>query len=263
MRKLALALAFVSFACTTTQPHTAAAPPCNSGQTLLNATLWMQQSAEYRANALQAYATATRMLDAALTQPPASSLPPAIVLDLDETSLDNMDFESDVIRQGKTYDQKVWDEWIAKETARGVPGAKEFLLYAASRGVTPFYITNRRTPEKEHTRAILIKLGYPMSGSEDTLIVRGDADPKDKTGRRNTVAASHRILLLLGDDLNDFTDAATMTPDQRAKIVADAASNWGTKWIILPNPVYGSWIDTLLAGANETDDCTKKLNKLR
>lgn len=260
MKKLLPVLFLFSFACATTAPTTQL-QPCNAGDTLLNATLWMQRSAEYRANALQAYTTARRMLDAALAQPATSALPPAIVLDLDETSLDNMDFESAVMRQEKTYDQNAWNEWIAKEAARGTPGAKEFLQYAASRGVTPFYITNRRSAEKEHTRANLVALGYPVS--EDTLIVRGDNDPRDKTPRRERVMATHRVLMLFGDDLNDFIDAAGKTAAERDRIIADNAANWGTSWIILPNPVYGSWIDTLLPAGTGATDCEKKRSLLR
>jgi acid phosphatase len=259
MRKLALALVVFSFACRTAAPVAPAA--CNPAESLLNATLWMQRSAEYRASALQAYATATRMLDAALAQTPASPLPPAIVLDLDETSIDNMDFESMVIRRGIAYDQNVWNEWIAEEGARAMPGAQAFLNYAASRGVTPFYITNRRGGEKQHTKANLEKLGFPVT--DETLIVRGDDDPRDKTPRRERVAATHRILLLLGDDLNDFIDAGSKTPAERMSIIAETQPNWGTKWIILPNPVYGSWLDTLMANAPGADDCTKKRNLLR
>ena len=254
MKNLALSLALLSLACTTTTTH-----PCVPGDTLLSATLWMQRSAEYRANAMQAYGMARRALDAALTQP--STLPPAVVLDLDETSLDNMGFESSVIQKGITYDQTMWNDWIAKEAAQGTPGAKEFLQYAASRGVTPYYITNRRNAEKEHTRANLAALGYPLG--DDTLIVRGESDPKDKTSRRERIAATHRIVLLLGDDLNDFTDASTKTPAERERIITDNAANWGTKWVILPNPVYGSWVDTLLPSGTGTTDCEKKRSLLR
>ena len=259
MKKLLLVLALFSSACATTTPP--AAPPCNPADTLLSATLWMQRSAEYRANALQAYTTARRLLDAALAQPATSALPPAIILDLDETSLDNMDFESMVIRADKTYDQNTWNEWIAKEAARSTPGAADFLKYAASRGVTPFYITNRRTAEKEHTRANLVALGYPVG--PDTLMVREDNDPKDKTSRRERVMATHRVLMLFGDDLNDFIDAASKTPAERDRIITDNAGNWGTKWIILPNPVYGSWADTLLPAGTGATDCEKKRSLLR
>jgi 5'-nucleotidase (lipoprotein e(P4) family) len=257
MKNLLLSVALFSFACTTTAPST---PNCVPGDTLLNATLWMQRSAEYRANALQAYGMARRALDAALAAP-SSSLPPAIILDLDETALDNMGFESTVIRKGITYDQTMWNDWIAREAATGTPGAKEFLQYAVSRGVEPFYITNRRDAEKEHTHANLVKLGYPMR--DDALIVRGESDPKDKTSRRARVAATHRVLLLLGDDLNDFIDAASKTPEERDRIIADNAASWGTKWVILPNPVYGSWVDTLLPTGTGTTDCEKKRSLLR
>jgi 5'-nucleotidase (lipoprotein e(P4) family) len=253
-------LAFLLTACATvpaTAPPPAVPPPsaapCNPGHSLVNATLWMQTSAEYDAAALQTFAAARQALDAALADPswvgaveetgndPAQ--PPAVVLDLDETALDNSPFETRMIRQGKTYDSKAWDQWTSESAATAVPGAAEFLAYARSRGVTPFYVTNRDLEEEAGTRRNLERLGFPLDPAVDTLLVQGKNGwtTSDKSPRRAHVAASYRLLLLVGDDLNDFAPASGKSREERDAIVRERASWWGTRWFVVPNPMYGSW----------------------
>jgi 5'-nucleotidase (lipoprotein e(P4) family) len=253
MRNTLLALFTVaSLACATAPapaPVAAAvtAPPCNPGHSILNATLWVQHSAEYRAAAMQTYANARRALDAALAET-ANDKPAAIVLDLDETALDNTPFEARVIRAGKTYDSATWKQWTAEGGAPAIAGAAEFLQYAKSRGVTPFYVSNRDEDERTGTFANLQKLGFPVEPS--TLLLRQN-NVSDKTPRRDQVAASHRLLLLIGDDLNDFVNAREKTQEQRAQLIAETAGNWGTRWFILPNPMYGSWERALIGSGGE------------
>ena len=237
---------------------------CSPGNTLLNAALWVQNSAEYKANARQVYANARRALDLAIAdkswsatgQTTAQSLPLAVILDLDETALNNIRFEARAIRVGVTYAQPLWDDWTSKPDATAVPGAKEFLDYAVQQKVTPFYITNRKLKEEKATTANLVALKYPVVTVPDTagtttdnLLLRGERtawEARDKSPRRDWVAQRYRVLLLVGDDLNDFTAAADKTEAERDAIVEQYADYWGARWFILPNPMYGSWHDTLL-----------------
>lgn len=266
MRKTLLAVfTLASLACATTPPPApataaTAVAPCNPGHSILNATLWVQHSAEYRAAATQTYANARRALDAALASGD-SSKPPAVVLDLDETALDNTPFEARVIRAGKTYDSATWKQWTAEGAAPAIPGAAEFLQYAKSRGVTPFYVTNRDEDERAGTFANLQKLGFPAEPS--TLLLRQN-DVSDKTPRREQVAASHRLLLVIGDDLNDFVNAREKSQAERARIIEETAMNWGTRWFILPNPMYGSWERALIgSGGEPCAQVQRKIDALR
>ena len=261
MRNALLALAILTGCATATAPTTApataappaqtAAAPCNAGHQLLNAVLWVN-GAEYRAAALQTYAAARRQLDVALAdrsfigaeEETANdpSQPPAVILDLDETTLDNAEFEAQMIRAGTNYDATKWNSWVASAEADAVPGSKEFLAYAHSRGVTPFYITNRDfDPEGPGTRLNLERLGVPLTA--DNLLMRGQRPEwkSDKAGRRAHVAASYRVLLVIGDDLNDFTNAREKSHAEREAIIARTESWWGTRWFMVPNPMYGSW----------------------
>lgn len=256
-------------------PAAAAQADCNPGHSILNASLWVQQSAEYRASALQTYASAKRALDQALADPAwvgateetsnDPSQPPAVILDLDETALDNTGFEARVIRAGKTYDSKTWKEWTAEGIAAAVPGAAEFLAYAKSRGVTPFYITNRDLDEEQGTRANLERLGYPLDAGVDTLLLRGKhGTGSDKSPRRAHVASRYRVLLLLGDDLNDFAEAHGKTAAERDQIMARSQPWWGTRWFILPNPMYGSWERAVIgSGGSPCEQLQRKVDALR
>lgn len=289
MKRFAIALATATtLACTTTTPAPEPAPAPTSasapapaaataqlqcGDSILGATLWLQSSAEYRAAAMGTYTAARRALDRALADPTWSAaqeqsgsfagLPPAVILDLDETSIDNGLFEARAIKAGKTYDDKLWDQWVSESAATAVPGAAEFLAYAKSKGVTPFYITNRdNDPEGPGTLRNVQKLGFPLSDTEDTLLMRGDKPEwkSDKSGRRAHVAARYRVLLVLGDDLNDFANAREATTADRDAIMERTKSWWGERWFMLPNPIYGSW-ERALMGSAAGDDCEKHQRK--
>ena len=261
-RALLVLLACSSLACATAT--TPAPLPCNPGHSILNATLWIQSSAEYEAAALQTYASARRSLDAALAQS-SGGLPPAVILDLDETVLDNTPFETRMIRQGKAYDSAAWKQWTSEGIAPAVPGAVEFLRYAQSRGVRAFYITNRDEDEEAGTLRNLQSLGVPLDASVDTLLLQGERGwTSDKTARRDHVAASHRVLLLVGDDLNDFANAREKTHAQREELIADNAHEWGTRWFIVPNPIYGSWERAVIgSGGSPCEQVQRKIDALR
>ena len=257
----------------------AAAPepsiPCIPGNAIVNATLWMQSAAEYRAAAIGTYAAAQRALDAALADPSwsavegqtnAGSLPPAVILDLDETAIDNSVFEARSVKVGKTFDNDLWKQWVEESAARAVPGAAEFLAYAASKGVTPFYITNRDfDPEGPGTQANVEKLGFPMSKTVDTLLMRGERPEwkSDKGSRRDLVAQRYRVLLLLGDDLNDFANARDLSVADRDALFARTTSWWGTRWFMIPNAIYGSWERSVAGSGTDCEKLQKKIDALR
>lgn len=290
MRRLALlCLSMLSAACAHTtvpypEPATPAAPvalasaaaPCNPGHSILNATLWVQESAEYEAVALGTYAAARRALDAALADSSwvgaleesgnDASQPPAIVVDADETVIDNVKYQARAIRSGKTFDADSWKTWVDESAATAIPGAKEFLEYAQSRGVTIFYVTNRDHPdETEGTRRNLQNLGYPMTSGVDTVLLRG-ARPEwksDKSSRRMHVAQNYRLLLLVGDDLNDFLNARDKTKAERDALMHEHASMWGTRWFMLPNPMYGSFERaTIGSGGTPCEQLQRKVDAL-
>jgi len=271
MRRLApLALLFAACASTTS---TKSAAPCNPGHSILNATLYVQSSAEYRGAATQTFAAARRALDEALADPSRvaaleetnddPSQPPAIIVDADETVLDNTAFEARVINAGITYDEKMWKQWTSEGAATAIPGATEFLAYAKSRGVTVFYITNRDEDERSGTLANLRKLGYPIDESGANLLLRENKN-SDKTSRRKSVADKYRVLLLAGDDLNDFANVRRAPWQERDALVTEKKDWWGTRWFMLPNPMYGSWEHAAIgSGGTPCEQVERKIKALR
>ncbi|MTI86664.1 MAG: 5'-nucleotidase, lipoprotein e(P4) family [Balneolaceae bacterium] len=231
---------------------------CSSVNTLRNpttqATLWVQNSAEYEAITTQIYVTALRMLplakeDSYWTAYPEqentdySNLPPAIILDVDETILDNAPFQARMIKQGKSYNTEDWNQWASEAKADAIAGALEFTQYADKEDIQLFYITNREHDVENPTRKNLEDLGFPVSGGIDNILTKGEREnwTSAKTERRKFVARNYRILMVFGDDLNDFIPAKYISGQERSHLVRDYSAYFGRRWFILPNPVYGSW----------------------
>jgi acid phosphatase len=220
----------------------------------LNAVLWMQTSAEYKANTLAVFELAKIRLDQALkdktwTAAPAEqtgdykNLSPAVVIDADETVLDNSAYQAWMVKTGETFNPKTWTRFVSSQTSTAVPGAVDFTRYADSKGVRVFYVTNRTKAEEEPTRENMRKLGFPMGANIDTILsAREQPDWSSAKGtRRAAIARHYRILLSIGDNLGDFTDAYKGSVEERQKVYEENAARWGREWLMLPNPSYGSF----------------------
>jgi 5'-nucleotidase (lipoprotein e(P4) family) len=244
---------------TGTAPAPEALPEARVSE-LLNATLWVQTSAEYVGAAEQAYRLARLMLDRALEDPAWTAaleqaeaggyeaLPPAVILDVDETVLDNSPYQARQILDHFEFETPTWHDWVREEKATPVPGALEFAQYAAERGVIVFYVTNRRAEVEDPTRRNLERFGFPFVDGIDTLLTRDEREDwgSDKGSRRRVVGADHRILLLIGDNFGDFASGIDTTVEARAQLAEQYAEMWGSRWILLPNPQYGSWDGALI-----------------
>lgn len=207
---------------------------------LVMATLWMQKSAEYRALSYQAFNVAKMQLDKYLETHKESKDKLAIVVDADETVIDNSAFESHLVGQDYGYGSKVWAEWMADAKATALPGALEFLNYAKSKGVETFYVTNRKMKDGyEGTKKNLEELKFPYA-DEQHLLLRTAESSKDN--RRAKVANTHKIVLFMGDNLNDFSSMfEKKSVTERFEATDKTADNYGVTWIVLPNPTYGEW----------------------
>jgi len=171
-----------------------------------------------------------------------------VILDIDETVLDNSPGQARQVLANTGFVSKDWTAWVGEARAKAIPGAVEFCRDAASRGVTVFFVTNRDAEEEDATRRNLERWGLPLDARLDTVLTRGEKpewNSSDKSSRREAVAATHRIALLVGDDLGDFLGGARTVVAERRKLTAPHAGRWGRDWIVLPNPGYGSWEDAL------------------
>jgi acid phosphatase len=248
----------------------AAATAARDTHEQLQVALWVQSSIEYRMVCESIYRTAAAVLEAALADRTwsgdieqtgdSSMLRPAVVLDLDETVLDNSLFQGELARRRLVYTRELWGEWVAQRRAGLVPGAGVFLATARERGMSVFFVTNRTAAEEADTIANLTALGVQTTADE--VLCAGENDwASDKVSRRRHIARDHRIALLVGDDLGDFIPAR-LTPEQRAAEASRYASWWGTRWFVLPNPMYGSWERALLGNESGLSDGQSLQRKL-
>lgn len=249
----------------------------DAGREQLDALLWMQKSEEYRLLVTQVYAQALERLPslsaagtAALEQKSATytssdARPTAIILDVDETILDNSAYQARLTLMHANSDPGSWNRWVLEAKAPALPGALEFLTAAAAAGHQIYYVTNRNCPltpepagadpcpQRTATMSNLAKWGFPFASEADHFLLR-NARPEwrtaDKSGRRADVAKGHRIVALFGDDLRDFAERANF--DSRR---AELAPLFGQRWFILPNPVYGSWEQQVNAAAHADPVC--------
>jgi len=250
-----------------------AAPAPREGIETLDALVWFQTAEENRQLQRSVFAAATRALAAALADPSwraldqdpeAVALPPAVIVDVDETMLDNSPFEVERLRSGAEFTEEGWAIWVERAEARPIPGAVEFVRFAEERGVTIFYVTNRDAEFEEATRRNLVEAGFSLSEQTDVVLLRGERSDwsSDKQGRRDLVAASHRVLLVLGDDLGDFLSGVRdATVEERERIAAAHAERFGTQWFVLPNPLYGSWERAIDAGGGPHLDRLRRLER--
>lgn len=217
------------------------------------ATLWMQRSGEAMALCYQAYSLAKLRLDEALKAKSApKSKPKAIVVDVDETVLDNSLYQGKLIKQDTTHPAH-WDEWCSLALAKPVPGAAEFLNYAKSKNVEVFYITNRGENLREATLRNFRSAGFPFADSAH-LLMRTDTPSKE--ARRQLVAEKFDIVLLCGDNLNDFSDVFERKHEAtRNEEVERLKNEFGKRFIVLPNPMYGDW-EYAIVGYDKMADTT-------
>jgi len=204
------------------------------------AVLWQQSSGEHRALCYQSFALARMLLDRDLRNRGRRQRR-AVIVDVDDTVLDNSRYQAAEIKQHFNYPQG-WTEWINRAEATAVPGAVEFLQYANSRGARVFYVTNRKQIEKDGTTRNLKALGFPEVNDE-TLLVRTDPKSDTKEPRRLAIMSKYHVVLLMGDDLNDFSEAfeKSRTVASRIDAAEQNKSQFGTHFIVLPNPMYGNW----------------------
>lgn len=201
------------------------------------ASLWQQRAAEYKALCFQAYNIARLKLDKALAG--NSTQPLAIVTDIDETVLDNSPNAVHQALQGKDFEPAAWYNWTGKAACDTIAGAPAFFKYAASKGVTVFYVTNRDEQEREATLKNLNRYGFPYADN-DHLLLKQTAS--DKEPRRLSISKNYSVVMLIGDNLSDFSAVFNKLPEEeRTTVTRQQSASFGDRFIVLPNATYGDW----------------------
>ncbi|SDZ68985.1 5'-nucleotidase, lipoprotein e(P4) family [Pseudomonas salomonii] len=228
-------------------------PPANDQ---LDAVLWTQTSIEHELIYRQLFANATRQLDVALADPTwdalpfpprnLNGLPPAVVMDIDETLLDNVPLNARDIINNQIYSYDRWNTWVDQAKAQALPGAVAFLHAAEQKGIKVYYLTNREHRQVAATVANLRLRGFPVTSDTQVLAASTPTGHCESAGygkmcRRQWVAGHARVLLMAGDSLGDFVQAEHNTLAAQRKAVEPYVSWLGQRWFLLPNPSYGNW----------------------
>jgi 5'-nucleotidase (lipoprotein e(P4) family) len=242
-------------------PPAAPAPPAPRGTPAddnLNAVAWTQTAAEHDLIYLETFRDAQSQLLEALKDKnwdalpkddriaPYKKLKPAVILDIDETVLDNSPYQARLIRSGGEYNEADWAAWCKEERARALPGAVAFTQFAAKHGVAVIYISNRAQDLDAATIDNLRKVGLPVSGADaflglGTVLPGCDQVGTEKNCRRQLVSQHYRVLMQFGDQLGDFVTVLSNTEAGRSQAIAPYMDWIGKRWFVLPNPTYGSW----------------------
>lgn len=229
----ALALALLS-ACASAPATLGPAPPPSPPQARLTPDIhWARNSAEHRALFLQIYDLAARAVARA-----SEGLPPrtwAVILDADETVLDNSLYQKEL--GGRRYDLESWDAFVRRRVSPPLPGARTFLEGVRARGGIVAIVTNRREVHCPDTEAAFRSHSIPY---DVMLCGSGDKNPRfEKVAKGEALPGLGplEVVAWVGDNIRDFPGL-----DQPVRLAGDDAfADFGARFFMLPNPMYGSW----------------------
>lgn len=202
----------------------------------ITSSLFQQRAAEYRALCLQGYNIALMRINEYV---PATTLPRAIITDIDETILDNSPYAVKQGFIGNEYDAASWHQWTSLGSADTMPGAASFLKTIAAKGIEVFYLSNRGLDEQEGTLKNLQRFGLPNADAQHLFLKKSTSSKEE---RRQLVLSTHEVVLLMGDNLADFAKVWDKASEEKRKdAVTNLSDLFGKKFIVFPNPNYGDW----------------------
>lgn len=200
--------------------------------------LWLQNAGEYQALCHQAFnagKTAVDQIKATQTQPWA------IMVDLDETMIDNSPYAAWLLLNNDSYAPATWKAWCEAAEAPAIPGAVDFANYVTAQGGAVFYVSNRTIDTLEVTMQNLRQLNFPEVNASRVFL---QTNTSNKQARLQQIEdAGYQVELFVGDNLNDFPELGTWHQNNATRNQAMAAKSekFGKRLIVLPNPSYGDW----------------------
>jgi 5'-nucleotidase (lipoprotein e(P4) family) len=200
---------------------------------------WVRESAEYHAAALQAYRVAAAQVTAAAAGRAPQTW--AVILDADETVISNVQYQRERARAGLPFTAESWKAWVQRREATPIPGAARFLARVRELGGQIAIVTYRLESECADTAAVFDAhaLAY------DVILCKPDDGPSDKNPRFRAVVEGttplggppREVLAFLGDNIHDFPEMSQKVRQQGET----AFSQFGARYFLVPNPMYGSW----------------------
>jgi 5'-nucleotidase (lipoprotein e(P4) family) len=201
---------------------------------------YVRDSEEYATLARQVYRVAGEVVTREATRARRGAW--AVVLDVDETALDNSAYQLERAAYAVPFDAASWSAWVDRREALVVPGVVGFVDLVRRAGGHVAWITNRDASLADATRANLKAVG--LWGDNDRLCAQKTPQHTKADRRREVVTGKGdcswpdtgmQALAFVGDQLGDFPDASENIPQSGT----DAA--FGRTCFLLPNPMYGAW----------------------
>jgi 5'-nucleotidase (lipoprotein e(P4) family) len=230
---------------------------------LLWAAAWRETAAEFGALCHQAYNLARLRVELAIARRAATDRPLAVITDVDDTVFHSASYWGHLIEEGRDFfDDAAWDEWVTKDLFTAVPGALDFVNFCRENDVEVFYVTNRDQGERTHEHALrqLQGLGFAYADDSHLTVYR---ETSDKTPTRESVAASHEVVVILGDNLNDYKrDYYVADVYERYALMERDRLDYGDRFVLLPNPTDGHWVRAIF-GESEPEPSDENRALLR
>lgn len=235
-----IAAAFALNACSSVRPCNAS---CDQ-----EAMRWVRNSVEAAALYIQTYELATQALRACFSASvPARSCPEqgkpwGVILDVDETVLDNSEWRWQLRMRGESYSEAAWEAWVREERAPALPGTRSFVAAVKDLGGHVVFVTNRSERVCEATKRNLEAQGLAYDA---VLCAQGERSKESRFARVREGKAAPNVPALdvvayVGDNIQDFPG---WTQDS-CRSLAEVEKEFGSRFFVLPNPVYGSWLDS-------------------
>ena len=212
----------------------------NNQEHLVMAPLWLQNAAEYRALCYQAFNLASEKIESIAGKKNKEGRPQAVIVDVDETILNNGPFSAAMILKNKSYGPEEWNKWVEQSSAEPIPGSVEFLQLVDKNKMEIFYVSNRMENSLGPTYKNLVAVGFPVK--KENMMFRAAGTSDSKMERRKLILDKYEVVMLVGDSMMDFTEAFEMKGVDASWELADKIrSDFGNKYVVIPNPIYGPW----------------------
>jgi 5'-nucleotidase (lipoprotein e(P4) family) len=242
-RRTVLVVVLLGVACRTGRPPSAPAVPAPPAAALADrvsaAVRWTMASAEHRAVFLEVYRAATAHVEREAARRDPGTW--AVAVDADETVIDNVRYQVEREKEGLPFTPRSWRDWTRRQEAVPLPGAAAFLSRVRALGGRIAVVTNRRQAECPDTEAVFRAHGLPY----DAMLCRPDDGPGDKSPRLRSIVEGTtpvglpplELVAVVGDNIDDFPGMSQAVRDEEDAAFAD----FGRRFFMLPNPMYGSW----------------------
>lgn len=219
-------------------------PPVNTSEQLSNqlvqSVLWYQSSVERKMIYAMSFKRAEQLLKQNMQKYGKSKKQLAVVVDIDETILDNSPYEGYLIKNQMAFTPETWQHWVNKAKADLLPGSRDFLTKVEQSGIEIFYISNRSMEDLEPTMQNLRMHELPFIDPGHIML---KTDLSSKTDRKKVIQESYKIILSVGDQYSDFDSEGyalnfEVGMEQANYQLADSVLN---HFVLLPNPMYGEF----------------------